>query len=84
MALSVISLRCNDLSAFGGLADMAGTPVGLVPVENDPKRKFRWTNWIKKWVASSLEAVWSLARRETLQANSDSPFSHRAMRGDSI
>jgi hypothetical protein len=38
MAHRVISLRCGDLSAFGGIADVAGLAPGSTPVANDPER----------------------------------------------
>jgi len=38
MAHHVISLRRSDLSAFGGIADVAGLAPGSTPVANDPYR----------------------------------------------
>jgi len=38
LAHRVISLRCGDLSAFGGVADMAGLCCWLDAFANDPKR----------------------------------------------
>ena len=39
MAHRVISLRCGDLSAFGGVADMAGLCCWLDAFANDPLQK---------------------------------------------